>query len=110
LPQSHQLGLSASFLPWARTKAERLADCESRLWLEKSNMNRGDYVSRIVEAARKQWAEQFQYRKGPGTAHGPWENALSHQAALRARGTSRAAGQDRANDLCKAKNKKRREV
>jgi hypothetical protein len=52
-------GLDGMYLPFAETKAERLATGDPRLSLEERYRNHGGYVSRIIEAARKQRAERL---------------------------------------------------
>jgi hypothetical protein len=52
-------GLDGMYLPFAETKVERLATGDPRLSLEERYRNHGGYVSRIIEAARKQRAERL---------------------------------------------------
>jgi hypothetical protein len=57
--QGDLCGLNGMYLPFARTLAARLATGDPRLSLEERYKNHGDYVSRIVAAARKQRAERL---------------------------------------------------
>lgn len=57
--EGDQCDLNGMFLPFAKTRAERLAAGDPRLSLEERYKNHGTYVSRIAEAARAQRAERF---------------------------------------------------
>ena len=57
--QGDLCALNGMYLPFAKTLAERLATGDPRLSLEERYKNHGDYVSRIVAAARQQRADRL---------------------------------------------------
>ncbi len=59
LAQDELAGLLGSFIPFAKTKAERRKNADPRLSLEERYKNRGDYVRQISRAARQLVEERY---------------------------------------------------
>jgi hypothetical protein len=57
--QGDLCGLNGMYLPFAKTRAERLATGDPRLSLAERYSSHSDYVSRIVSAAQRQRTERF---------------------------------------------------
>ena len=59
LAEDELAGLLGSFIPFAKTKAERRNNGDPRLSLEERYKNRGDYVRQISRAARQLVGERY---------------------------------------------------
>jgi hypothetical protein len=59
LAEDELAGLLGSFIPFAKTKAERRNNGDPRLSLEERYKNRGDYVLQISRAARQLVGERY---------------------------------------------------
>jgi len=59
LAEDELAGLLGSFIPFAKTKAERRKNGDPRLSLEERYKNRGVYVQQISRAARQLVGERY---------------------------------------------------